>query len=211
MKPLSALSLIAVLAVASAAQERDPDLPAPFDPQSLESVIASSPFTRSVNLSDSLVLTGVAYIEGKPVATLFDKEKGQSLVVSEDPNPQGWTLAEATPVNNLTRAQAKIQIGGEVVTIRYSNEDLKPKGGGGDERRGPPPGGGDRYQRSSRGPSEEDRKRYESLSEKAKEKFRNMMREKFTDEKFRNAPDEERRAVIRREFDRIEKEDKGGR
>ena len=33
----------------------------------------------------------------------------------------------------------------------------------------------DRFSRSSRGPSEEDRKKYESLSDKAKEKFRDGM------------------------------------
>jgi hypothetical protein len=58
-----------------------------------------------------------------------------------------------------------------------------------------------------RGPSEEDRKKYESLSDAAKEKFRNGMREMFSDEKFRNAPEEERRSAIRTLFDKIEKED----
>ncbi len=58
-----------------------------------------------------------------------------------------------------------------------------------------------------RGPSEEDRKKYESLSDAAKEKFRNGMREMFNDEKFRNAPEEERRSAIRTLFDKIEKED----
>ena len=78
-----------------------------------------------------------------------------------------------------------------------------PPGGPG----GPPPGG-DRYSRSNRGPSEEDRKKYESLSEKSREKFRDALREKFSDEKFRNAPEEDRRNAIRSMFDKIEKEDK---
>lgn len=211
MKTASPVLLASATILPLLGQEADPDLPQPFDANALSPMVASSPFTRSVNLSDSLVLTGVAYIEGKPVATLFDKEKGQSLVVSEDPNPAGWTLAEATPVSNLSRAQAKIQIGGEVVTIRYSDEDLKPKASDG-ERRGPPgggPRGGEGLRRPGRGPSEEDRRRYESLSEASKEKFRNMMREKFSDEKFRNASPEERRAVIQREFERIERADKG--
>lgn len=58
-----------------------------------------------------------------------------------------------------------------------------------------------------RGPSEEERKKYESLSDAAKEKFRNGMREMFNDEKFRNAPEDERRSAIRTLFDKIEKED----
>lgn len=57
------------------------------------------------------------------------------------------------------------------------------------------------------GPSEQDRKKYESFSEEAKEKFRNGMREMFNDEKFRNAPEDERRSAIRTLFDKIEKED----
>ena len=57
------------------------------------------------------------------------------------------------------------------------------------------------------GPTEEDRKKYESLSEAAKERFRNGMREMFSDEKFRNASAEDRRSAIRTLFDKIEKED----
>ena len=37
------------------------------------------------------------------------------------------------------------------------------------------------------------------------------MRSKFNDEKFRNAPEAERQSIMRKEFERIEKEDKGGR
>jgi hypothetical protein len=57
------------------------------------------------------------------------------------------------------------------------------------------------------GPTEEDRKKYESLSDEAKEKFRNGMREMFSDEQFRNAPEEERRNAIRDLFDKIQKDD----
>uniref|UniRef100_UPI00286DD2AF hypothetical protein n=1 Tax=Gemmatimonas sp. TaxID=1962908 RepID=UPI00286DD2AF len=69
----------------------------------------------------------------------------------------------------------------------------------------------DRFRRSNRGPSEEDRKKYESLSEKSRDKFREALREKFSDEKFRNAPEEDRRNAVRTIFEKIEKEDKGGR
>lgn len=169
-----------------------------------------------VNMSDNLVLTGIAYIDGKPVCTIFNKETKMSYVVSETPNIQGWTLNEALPAADITRSQAKITVGGEVISVRYDatamlpenmkKEKSRPEGRG--EGRGPPPGGDDRFQRSGRGPSEEDRRRYESLSEPAREKFRNMMREKFSDEKFRAAPEEERRNMIRREFEKIEADDK---
>ncbi|SKA98710.1 hypothetical protein SAMN02745166_02846 [Prosthecobacter debontii] len=198
------------------AAEPDPDLPQPFDPNVLAPVVTSSPFTRMVNMSDNLVLTGIAYIDGKPVATIFNMETKESHIVGTEPNFQGWTLQEAHPAPDISRSQAKISIGGEVVSVRYASltaKDMKPNGkpeqSERSDRGGPP--GGDRFRGNSRGPSDEDRKRYESLSEKSREKFRDMMRSKFSDEKFRNAPEEERRNIIRKEFERIEKEDKGGR
>jgi hypothetical protein len=193
----------------------DPDLPQPFDINVLGSVVQNSPFTRIVNVSDSLVLTGVAYVDGKPVVTLFDKVKKESLVVTDQPNLKGWTLVEATQSSDIKRATAKVNIGGEPVSIRYDaaaltpdamKKDKKDRDGGGGPP--PPPGGGDRFSRSSRGPSEEDRKKYESLSDGAKDKFRNGMREMFSNEKFRNASEEDRRNAIRSMFDKIEKEDK---
>lgn len=209
-------SFLLVLPVSLQAAQPDPDLPQPFDASSLAPVIQNSPFTRMVNMSDNLVLTGIAYIDGKPVATIFNKETKLSYVVSETPNPQGWKLTEAMPAPDIARSQAKITIGGEVVSVRYdaaamSPENMKKDKARSSDGRGPSSGGDDRFKRSSRGPSEEERKRYESLSEAAREKFRNMMREKFSDEKFRAAPEEQRREMVRREFERIEKEDKKGR
>ncbi|MFO1482160.1 MAG: hypothetical protein U1F71_02240 [Verrucomicrobiaceae bacterium] len=205
-------------APATPAAPADPDLPQPFDPNALAAVVENSPFTRIVSISDSLVLTGMAYVDGKPVVTIFDKNAKQSIVVSDEPNLKGWKLVGARPSDKIDYAQAQIAIGGETFSIRHSTlskDDMRKDKG---ERHdgpggpgGPPPGGGDRYSRGSRGPSEEDRKRYESLSESAKEKVRNVFREKFSDEKFRNAPEEERRNIIRAAVEKIEKEDKGGR
>ena len=121
---------------------------------------------------------------------------------------------EAQPAPDITRSRAVLTIGGEQVKVSYASvsaEDMK-----GDRKREKAErysegGGGERFKGSNRGPSEEDRKRYESLSDKARDKFRDMMRSKFSDEKFRNAPEEERRNIIRKEFERIEKEDKGGK
>jgi hypothetical protein len=184
---------------------------------SLTAIVENSPFTRIVSISDSLVLTGMAYVDGKPVVTIFDKTAKQSIVVSDEPNLKGWKLVGAQPAEKIDFAQAKIAIGGETFSIRHtslSKDDMRKdkserrEGGPGGP---PPPGGGDRFSRSNKGPSEEDRKKYESLSEKARDKFRNALREKFSDEKFRNAPEEDRRNALRSIFEKIEKEDKGGK
>jgi|JI10StandDraft_1071094.scaffolds.fasta_scaffold210376_1 hypothetical protein len=193
----------------------DPDLPSALDPTTLQEVVQASPFTRSVNPSDSLILTGIAYIEGKPVATLFDTEKKQSFIVSEKPNFQGWTLQEAVPAADMRFAQAKVSIGGEVVSIRYDKDAMAPDKMKRDKSAStgaPPPPGGEGYRKgTSRGPSEEDRKRYESLSDGAREKFRNVLRERFSDPKFRDAPEEDRRAFLKSTFEKIEKEDQSSR
>lgn len=59
--------------------------------------------------------------------------------------------------------------------------------------------------------SQEERQKYESLSEKARDKFRDAVREKFSDQTFRNASEEERRNAVRAIFEKIEKEDQEGR
>src|SRR3954468_11535189 len=78
-----------------------PDLPQPVSPDELTALVTSSPFTRSLNLSDSLVLTGIAYIEGKPVATILNKATKENFVVSQEPNAQGWRLAETNATTQL--------------------------------------------------------------------------------------------------------------
>lgn len=200
-------------AAAALSAEPDPDLPQTFDPNSLAPVVTSSPFTRMVNMSDNLVLTGIAYIDGKPVATVFNMETKQSHIVSSEPNFQGWTLQEAMPAPDITRSQARITIGGEVVSVRYAAlnaKDMK-KDAKSSESRSDRGSGGERLRGSGRGPSEEDRKRYEALSENGRAKLREVIGSKFRDEKFRNAPEEERRNIIRKEVERIEKEDKRGK
>ncbi len=191
-------------------------LPKPFDATRLTTLIENPPFTRSVNPSDSLVLSGMAFIEGKPVATLFNTETKESITVSEIPNAKGWTLSEAPVLTDFTRAQAKVSIGGEVVSIRYNKDALTPdklkkERSSGDSRGGPPPGspppsGG--YERSGPRPSQEDIDRYRSLSEQGQAK----LREEFTRnrERLMNATPEERSAFMRSTFERVAREDQGG-
>lgn len=212
------IAALSALGASAADATNDPDLPQPFAVATLDPLIQNSPFIRAVNLSDSLVLSGLAYIDAKPVATIINIETKQNYVVSEQANRSGWKLIEATATTDLNRAQVKVSIGGEVVVIRYDKEALSPENLKKDRKSssgGPPgpggPGDGDRFRRSGgRGPSEEDRARYESLSESGKEKLRNFFRENL--DRLRNAgTDEERRQFVRNAFEKIEKEDKKGR
>ncbi len=212
---LTLLTLLAGLAGAARAETKggidDSILPKPFNPEQLNALIDNPPFTRSVNPSDSLVLSGLAFIDGKPVATLFNTETRESLVVSDKPNFKGWTLSEAPAVTDITRAQAKVSIGGEIVSIRYNKEALSPDKRRQESRGGPPPGGpsgGEGYQRSGPRPSQEDIDRFRSLSDSA----RSRLREEFerNRERLMNATPEERSAFMRSTFERVSREDQGG-
>ncbi|RBP35694.1 hypothetical protein DES53_12063 [Roseimicrobium gellanilyticum] len=215
MKPTFAACLLLPLcaSVSIATAQQDPDLPQRVEPTEVAALTSASPFTRSLNLSDSLVLTGIAYIEGKPVVTVMNKETKESHVVGELPNAQGWKLAETSATVKLDRTQAKLMIGTEVVTVRYSQEQLTPEAM---KKGGYRPGGGDgRHDGERRDdgprrdfprPSEEDRQRFMSMSEEARKKFIDIMRE--NGEKMRMASPEERSAFIRNIRDRVEAEDK---
>ncbi len=191
----------------------DPDLPQVFDANVAQPLLENSPFTRSINLSDSLVLTGIAYIEGKAVATIFDKSTKASYVVSEEPNQRGWKLAETNATLDLKRTQAKIVIGGETVTIRYAavQPTQQPNDSNRDGRSGRMGGGDSGSSRSHeyKRPSEEDISRYKSLSDPAREKFHSALRD--SREKMMMMAPEERSAYVKNVFDKIEKEDGKGK
>ena len=69
----SAFLLLAALARAAEVSPSDPDLPQPLDVASLQALLTNPPFNRVVDFTDSLLLTGVATVGGKPMATLMDK------------------------------------------------------------------------------------------------------------------------------------------
>lgn len=170
MKPNIRLKLTAAAAAGAAiswipslivAQDANPeasppaiDLGAPqkVSAEDFENVKANSPFTRSLNLSDSLTLTGVMNIGEVTIATVMDKESKEIYVVGEAANPQGWRMVGVEgDRTDLAKITAKIAVaGGEVVSVRFDERQLKPAGvkpaGGGAPRGGPGlpsgPGGG---------------------------------------------------------------------
>ena len=186
----------------------DPDLPQPLDVQGAQTILESSPFTRPLDLSDSLLLTGVAYVQGKPVATIADKNTKQRYLVSEEPNALGWRLTEATRNAEPRFTQVKLMVGAEVVTIRYSDSQLAPTTSkstympskipteeeftGHDEN-------GKAYVRGSVYLSDADRDRYRTLSKESHDKFRQEIRDN-RDKMFSLSP-EERAAYAKKVFD----------
>ncbi|MEM9015491.1 MAG: hypothetical protein AAGC68_00660 [Verrucomicrobiota bacterium] len=111
----------------------DQFLPNPITAETFVALKGNSPFRRSVDFSDSLVLTGMARIEGKVYATLFDSESTESHVVSENVNSSGWQIVGVRgDEEDLESLTAKIQVdGGEVYSIRYAKIDFPARRGSG--------------------------------------------------------------------------------
>lgn len=100
----------------------DADLPQPFefDPQLLTEMRTHSPFNRFVSVEDTIRLTGVAYVNGKPMATLLNKDTKQRFVISDEPNPMGWRLTEATLSDEPNKTEVHVAMGADEVVLHYS-------------------------------------------------------------------------------------------
>jgi hypothetical protein len=196
----------------AATKSADPELPQPVDARDVQSLVTNPPFTRTLNLSDSLALTGIAYVEGKPVATILNRETKQSFVVSEEPNAQGWKLAETNASKNLQRAEVKIMLGAETVTVRYGEDQLTPgakkpgppSSGGPPPPPGGPPGGYDPRFRTSTLLGDDGREKYYALPDNTRDKLRDSIRQYR--EQNPNASMEQLSSFARKEFEKVQAE-----
>ncbi len=98
-------------------------LPDEVEPNNFAALRQHSPFLRTLDLSRSLIITGVARIDGEAVATLLDLETSRTSVVSRSGvSPEGWQLVEvkgnASDIESLT-ARIKSAGGSEIFTVRY--------------------------------------------------------------------------------------------
>lgn len=104
-------------------------LPQAVTREHFQAVLEHSPFTRSLNLSDSLVLSGFAYVNGHTVATLIDTADGHSMAISEAPNHQGWKLIEFRQPDDLELAVATISFqGGDNIRVYYDKDKVQNAG-----------------------------------------------------------------------------------
>jgi len=110
-------------------------LPLEVNPAHFAALKEHSPFLRNLGLSQSLIITGVARIDGDPVATLFDLETSKTSVVSMDAvSPEGWQLVEVVgDLADVETLAARIRMAGgtEVVSIRYEKTPLHVRGSAG--------------------------------------------------------------------------------
>ena len=101
-------------------------LPQTITGEDFEALMKQSPFNRALNLSDTLVLSGVAKLNNEPVATLIDTVDGQTLAISETPNHLGWKLVEFERPYDLEVAIASIAVSnGEIIRVYYDKERVQ--------------------------------------------------------------------------------------
>lgn len=122
----------------------DGAIPQAVKMEDFEVLITNPPFTRSLGVSDSLILTGLAHFEQDVFATLLDTKTFESHVVSKTANFQGWQLVGVGGDPALIQTWvAKIQIpGGEVISIRYQKPPpkiVRARSGGGSSGGNSPP------------------------------------------------------------------------
>lgn len=207
-----------VLFAGAGAQNAAPWAPSPVTQEDVKPIVENSPFTRPLNLSDSLILTGIASIADEKVVTLLDKNSKETYVVTGQPNAQGWKMIGVQGNSgDLEKVTAKISVpGGEVVAVRFDEKQLKPGEGkpaagqtpGHGEGHGPGPGGPEG--RHGFGPPPEVREKFAKLSEDQRRK----LFERFRDFGARH-PEmsrEDLRKHMGEQLDReVEKAEKAGR
>jgi hypothetical protein len=119
--------LLLVLTSVAMLRADDAFSPPVVDEAVFEVLFTSSPFTRTVDPASSIILTGVASIEGEVVATLLDTGTMKSQVVSKTANAQGWQLiGVGGAAGESATWTAKVQVaGGEVIAVRYQKPPPK--------------------------------------------------------------------------------------
>tara|TARA_R110000850_G_scaffold20717_3_gene61495 strand:+ start:1666 stop:2325 length:660 start_codon:yes stop_codon:yes gene_type:complete len=124
------LIVFASLILGLHAQTPAAELPEPVGSEDFEALSELSPFTRPLNLSETLALTGFARIGEQSLITLRDHESKQSHLVSADSNDQGWKLVDVSgedgPRPEAMLAEISVP-GGEVVEIRFDENQIDPE------------------------------------------------------------------------------------
>jgi hypothetical protein len=195
------------------APDADPDLPQPLDTAFAHDLMQSSPFTRTVSLEDTFQLTGLALVDGRPVATVVNRLTKERLVVTEEPNARGWRLMEAAGSFDPSLTEVRVMIGTEVVAMHYQNTQLQPGGMNDSGRRSASRvadaksgTGGDKFKASSF-LGADGKQLYSSLTSEGRDKFRTAMKNYV--EKQPNLTPEQGAAYAKKIFARIQAGDAG--
>jgi len=148
---------------------QEPEL-APPTASDFEPLRKTSPFTRVLSLSETYALRGVAKINDRQVATLYNRETKKTLVVTQEgDNEAGISLVDVVASPQLDGVTAKIAFAGDEAELRYETSQLYPSSKSQPGAPGSPPRPPDG---ENRGPSPQDIERFKSLPEEKQAKLR---------------------------------------
>lgn len=189
----------------------DLDLPQPLDASFAETLWGDSPFTRSVNLQETLQLRGMAYIAGRPVATIYNTVTKQSYLVTDEPNEFGWQLTSGTAGVDLSNSQVELKVGSESLVMHYQGQQAAPADGRNDlpKNQFADKGKGKKSTQKIATVSllgKQGRELYTSLSPEARGKFKDQLKAQF-DKKPDMTP-EQSSAYAQKIFARIKETDR---
>jgi len=142
--------------------------PSALGEEDFSALRSASPFRRVLDPAETYALRGYARYDDLQMATLYNKETEQTLVINPDTwSEEGLRLIAIETAPELDGVTAKVSFGGEEVELRYEPSQISPQPrpqSSGDGRRD-----GDRERR---GPSPQDVERFRSLSEENQVKLR---------------------------------------
>jgi hypothetical protein len=181
IKSLCCLS--ALLFSAHCLPASDPDLPQPFDYRALQSVVTQSPFSRTVSFDQTYQLTGIAYVDGHPVATLLNRETKKRFVITDQSNEQGWKLLSVSAETDPNHGQVEIQVGTETISLHLNGISPPPGTEGKGGRKSMLPGSDRKHDGEKVRPSnylgERGKELYASLSPEARDKFKDLLKSRL--------------------------------
>ncbi len=100
-------------------------IPDPLENADFDELKSKSPFLRAIDPSASLILVGLARIDGGLVATLRERETKKTHILSGADNEEGWRVVGVEgDFSDPATVAAQIAVEGEVYAIRYDQQQL---------------------------------------------------------------------------------------
>lgn len=153
----------------------------------------ASPFGRVLSLSETYALRGIAAFGDLQVITLYNRTTEKTLIATTgEANEEGIRLVSVVPAPVLEGVAARIALADEEIELKYEESQLAPQPRPANTSDGK--SNGDKKEQP-RGPTLEERARYEALPEEKKAKLR-----EYIGSVMRNYPDmsrEEKGNLIR--------------
>jgi len=189
--------LVLVLGMGVPAFGRDgvADLPRQVTEADFEMVKKSSPFLRTLDLSDTYQLRALVSMGEESLATLYNRNTKETVVVSTGSESRnGMRLMGVSKADELGKVSVEVSVGGEVVALKYDEKSVTPVGKNLPASEGQAKDGKDGKEKP-KGPRPEEVKRYKALSPEKQEIFHQYIRQ--TMKKYPDLSREEKGNMIR--------------